>query len=354
MVALAPAVGVVAAAHVVVQAFHGQGHDQRAAMAVHDGLGHAGRAAGVHDPQRVVERQPQRLERVHSRIVAGGDLGQVHTRRRGVQRSAHLGGRLRQVGVQDHVLQRGQRGAHLGHNREPVEIAAAVGHAIAGDQDLGLDLPETIEHGVGAHVGRTHAPHAADAHGGEEGHHGLGDVGQVGGHAVAGLNPLCLQVQGQRRHLAPEFGPAQFDGMALFVAADDGRKAGGMGGHDMAKDLLRVVHLCTRKPVGAGHHVLFQHRCVGRGRLDIEVVPDALPVSFEIGGGPAPQRVVVVEMQATLLGQPVLIQADLGHEGRCLIGRWAHAGALLFRRWPDGLVSEPQRISGSAPTPQPR
>jgi hypothetical protein len=35
-----------------------------------------------------------------------------------------------------------------------------------------------------------------------------------------------------------------------------------------------------------------------------------LPEGVQVGGGPAPQRVVAVELQAALLAQPVLVQAD--------------------------------------------
>ena len=45
-----------------------------AAMAMHDGLGQASGAAGVDDPQRMVERQPQRLESRDCCIVAARDL----------------------------------------------------------------------------------------------------------------------------------------------------------------------------------------------------------------------------------------------------------------------------------------
>ena len=62
VVALAQAVGRVAAAHVVVQHFAGQRDDDDAAVAVDDGFGQPGGAAGIDNPQRVVKRQPKRLK----------------------------------------------------------------------------------------------------------------------------------------------------------------------------------------------------------------------------------------------------------------------------------------------------
>jgi hypothetical protein len=221
---------------------------------------------------------------------------------------------MAQVAVQDDVAQRGQGGAHLGHHAQAVEVAPAVGHAVAGDQHHRVDLAETVEHGVRAHVGRADAPDRADAHRGQKGHHGLGNVGQVGGHAVAGLHARFPQVQRQRGHLAPQLGPRQLVLLPLLVAADDGRKPRRMRRPHMAQHLLRVVGLRAGKPLRPRHHVLLQHRGVWRGRLQVEVVPDALPERVQLGGGPAPQRVIAVETQAARVAQPVLVQADLGDE----------------------------------------
>ena len=56
VVALTPAVGVVAATNVVVQNFERQRHHHGAAVAMHDGFGQAGGAAGIDNPQRMIER----------------------------------------------------------------------------------------------------------------------------------------------------------------------------------------------------------------------------------------------------------------------------------------------------------
>ncbi len=73
VVALAQGVGRVAAADVVVQHRQLQHHQHHAAMAVHDGLGQAGGAAGIGDPQRVVERQPRRFKGRSLCIISGDD-----------------------------------------------------------------------------------------------------------------------------------------------------------------------------------------------------------------------------------------------------------------------------------------
>ncbi len=70
VVALAPVVCLVAAAHVVVQNFERQRHQYGATVAVHDGLGQAGGAAAVHNPQWVVKGQPFGCKRRHRRVLA--------------------------------------------------------------------------------------------------------------------------------------------------------------------------------------------------------------------------------------------------------------------------------------------
>ena len=99
------------------------------------------------------------------------------------------------------MLHRGQGRQQLGHHAAAVERTAAVAHAVTGDQHTRLNLLEAVQHGLGAHVGRADAPDAADADGSQKGHHGFGDVGQVGRYPVTRLHPLRAQVQGQGGHL---------------------------------------------------------------------------------------------------------------------------------------------------------
>ena len=208
----------------------------------------------------MVERQPQRLERLNGIVVAGRDLRHVGP---GDQRLQRCIART-EIAMHDQMRDCRQRGAQLGHDAGAIEVAAAVSDAVAGDQDLGLDLLEAVQHGVGAHVGRTEAPDAADARHRQEGDDGFRDVRQVRRHAVAGLHALLLQMQGQGSDLAPQFRPAQLAVLALFVAADDGRKAGAMGLVHVAKDLAHVVELRSFEPLRARHLSLGQHGFVGR------------------------------------------------------------------------------------------
>ena len=307
MVALAKGVGRVAATDVVVQVAQHHHHEDHAAVRVHDGLGQPRGAAGIDHPQRVVERQPHRLEGRGFCIIPGCSACPVSGTS---YRSCSL-----QIALHDQVRDARQRRAQLLHHVQPINVAPRPGDAVAGDQHLGLDLFEAIQHGVRAHVGRAHAPHRADAGRGQKGDHGLGNVGQVGRHAVARLHALCLQVQRERGDLALQLGPGEFAHFAFFVLADDGRQPRRVGRLHVTQHLVRVVGLRTGKPHRARHHVVRQHRRVRRRRLDLVVVPDAFPERVEVGGGPAPQVVVAVERKAARVAQPVLVTADLGDAG---------------------------------------
>ncbi len=77
VVPLTQAVGQVTGSDVVVQADEPHRNQRRAAMAMHDGFWQSGRAAGIDDPQRMIERHAGRFERPCLRIVATHGLHQV-------------------------------------------------------------------------------------------------------------------------------------------------------------------------------------------------------------------------------------------------------------------------------------
>ena len=223
---------------------------------------------------------------------------------------------LAEGGVHQHMAHAGQGRLQLGHHRAAVDVTATIAHAVAGDQHLGLDLPEAVQHRRRAHVGRANAPDRAQADGRQKRHHRLRDIGQVGGHPVAGLNTLGTQVQRQRRHLAPQLGPADLPVFAGFVAADDGQQSGGVCRRHMAEHLLCVIDAGAFEPDRARHGVLLQYRAVRGWRLQCKVVPNALPKAVQITDRPRPERVIVIKVQAFCSRQPILVEADLGHKGR--------------------------------------
>ena len=285
-------------------------------MAVHDRFGQAGGATRIDHPQRMIKRQPKRLEGLSLCIILACSPREICL-------TSYCFNSVcgqPQVALHNQMPHRGQGRTQLDQHRATVQFAPAVGDAVAGDQHLGFDLLEAVQHRVAAHVRRANAPHRTDAHRGQKSHHRLRTVGQVGGDAVARVHPLRLQVQRQRGDLAAQLGPAQLPGRCaaqrLFIVAEDGREAARIGRGHMAQHLLRIVDLGTHKPARVGHWRAVTHRAVRRRRLQVKVVPDALPVSVQIGHRPAPQSVVRIKRQAAVLAQPVLVEANLGHAGR--------------------------------------
>ena len=83
-----------------------------------------------------------------------------------------------------------------------VEVVPAVAVAVDRQQHLGLDLREAVDHRARAELGRRARPHGADRGGGQEGRDRLGDVGHVGGDAVARAHAERPQPGGDPRRSA--------------------------------------------------------------------------------------------------------------------------------------------------------
>ncbi|MGY4428096.1 hypothetical protein ACVWWO_000573 [Bradyrhizobium sp. F1.13.1] len=142
-----------------------------------------------------------------------------------------------------------------------------------------------------------------------------GMLGQIGGDAVAGLDAFFFQMQRERGRLAPQLRPARLVELAVLAAADDRGQAGGVSRIHMAEHLPGIVDLGARKPDRAGHLALGDHGRKRCWRLQIVIVPDAVPEAVEIAHRPLPHVFVGREGEAALLGEPGAVEGDLGNEG---------------------------------------
>ncbi len=271
-----PFAAVVAA---IARAIVGVQHDaqpgyQNATVALHNRFGQARGAARVNHPQWMIKRQPLGDKSRSGCIVACDCIGEA-------QRASHSRRRMRRF-QHDQRMHVRQRGTQRGHYLAAIHRPACVADTVGGDQDARLDLTEAVDYRLQPHIGRAHAPHRANAAAGEKRHHGLRHVGQISHHAIATLHAVLTQGQCKRSHLALQFGPTQLSYPALLVLADDCRHACFMCSVHMPKHLVRIVHLCARKPARAGHTLLGQHRAIGRRRLHAAVLPDACPERVEI------------------------------------------------------------------------
>ena len=163
---------------------------QRSARAVHDALGHAGRARRVQDVQRGFERQALVGDR---RGREGRDEIVPADRVRDVGDTARRTGHLAQVGRHHHALDGRQALDDRGELVEDRLRLAVVPVAIDGKEHLGLDLPEAVEHALHAEIRRRGRPDSTQARGGERGDDCLGHVREVSGHAVSLLHARRAQ-----------------------------------------------------------------------------------------------------------------------------------------------------------------
>ncbi len=257
--------------------------EQDTAVPVHDALRQTGGPGREHDPQRMVERHRLGAQRV---FPDGGRLPG--------ERPFEVLMRVCEPGHHDGQRQRGQLlpqpgdrlGAGVGTAGEPVTVG--------GDQGGGVELPEPVQ-GRGRRVVLTAGrPHGADACGGEQRDHGLGNVRQVADDAVADTDAVLAQGGGQRGRLPGEFGPAQ---LGAFPVLTDVHDRGAVVAR-VPQGVLRIVQARPREPDGPGHRGVVQRGSRVGARPYVEPVPHVLPERSEIVDGPPPQGVVVGEGDA--------------------------------------------------------
>ena len=237
-----------------------------------------------------------------------------------------------EVGHQHDLLDCRQVRDDLLDDVTPVEILAAIAVAVDGEQHLGLDLPEAVDHRYMAHVGRCRRPDRADARYCQQRHHSLRNVRHVGDHAVARLDPKRLERVGDSRNLAFQFVPGHFRARLQLRLKNDR----GLVTLAVAQCMFGIVQCGPGKPFGAWHGACLEHLGVGGRGPDVVVGPDAFPESFDLVDGPMPQRVVVRKAQAARLFKPL----HVGGEARVLE---AFGGGLPEQgAFGDGRQNEPR------------
>jgi len=139
---------------------------QRAADAVDDAFGHAGRPRRIHDIERMVERQRRevRLRRRVRRDEAGVGNASRQPRRERVRL-------LAQVRHQDRPPRARQLREQCGQLGFNIDGLAVVPITVGRDQHLGLGLTEAIEHALNPEIRGGAGKHRADAGGRQHRHH---------------------------------------------------------------------------------------------------------------------------------------------------------------------------------------
>ncbi len=202
-----------------------------------------------------------------------------------------------------------------------------------------------VEDAAGAEVGGAGGPHRADGGGREEGDDGLGDVGEVAAHPVAGAYAEGAQLGGERPDLVAELGPGDGGGLVGLVDVEEGGVVGAgrvLGG---AQGVLGVVEGGAGEPACAGHREVGEDLLVRGGEPDVEPVGDGLPEGVELVHGPAVQRgVAAVRGGAVALGGPGLEGGDAGRGDP--VGPRGPEG-FRFRLGGRGHGSAPGQVCGS-------
>jgi len=269
-------------------------------VAVHDRLGVAGGARGIDDPERVLEGHR------HRRGRRAGEFGPV----------VPALGEAEEAGHHQPVLKAGQAA------RDALDLGAAVDRlagqrvAVLRDQYLGFDLAEAVQHRRRPHVGRGLRPDRAEAGDGEKGDHRFQRVGQDRHHAIPLPDAQRPEAAGLACHLGGKLAPAQHPAAECLGAADQRRRVGPTGG--VAEHLRGEVAARAGEPFGARHGAAAEHGGVP-GDVKPRELDDRRPEGVEIADRPAPQGVVVGEIESLFVCQPA---DEIGHPGcRRALGR---------------------------------
>src|SRR5215218_2691240 len=234
-----------------------------AALAVHYRFGQPSSTRGIQHPEGMVEGD---LLEVDIRALMGAEklVPEDHVLQ---------GARVRLVVEvrQDHgLLERGYLLLELRHNLCPVVVLAAVAIAVHREEDLRLYLLEAVHDAARAEVRGATRPDRTYGGDGEQGYDRLRDVRQISHHPVAAIHADLFEPRGQSCGPLLELLPAQLTERPDLGLVHDG----GLIPSSVLEDVLGVVELSSRKPLGPRHLAPRQHPLVGTRGLDVTVLPD--------------------------------------------------------------------------------
>ena len=263
---------------------------QRAAGAVHDRLGHPGRARRIQDVDGVIERQLRERDRpglLRHEVVPGHRLRERPRPRRRLEERGH-----------HHVLERGQAAGDLGELGADVDRLAVVAVAVDRDQHLGLDLAEAVEHALDAEIGRAGGPDRAERGRGQHRDDGLCGMRHDRGDPIARADALALQRRSELRHLTVQLAVAQLAPPPILGPGDD-------RGVVVAapEQVLGVIQLGADEPLRAGHSVAaLQHLAPRPACAHVRKAPQRRPEQLGMLDRPRPERAVIAQPLAVRLG----------------------------------------------------
>ena len=266
-------------------------------MSVHDRLGEPGRARGVQDVERVIERD--RLEREgfapREELFPGEGAGETR-----------LFEVCAEVGEDDRRFERRKLALELSDLLRAVDFPRAVAIPVDREQQLRLDLADAIGDSARAELRRTGGKDGANRRGREQRHQSLGHVRKVGDDPISLFDAEAAKPS---RRAADGVGEVRAAPDHVFHAGlrsgDDGRPAGSAreGG-------LRVVERGAGKPSPARHPSIREDLARVVAGENLEVVSNRPPELLDLGHRPGPERPVSVEVEAARAPQEIEVRAD--------------------------------------------
>jgi hypothetical protein len=164
---------------------------------------------------------------------------------------------------------------------------AAVPIGIAGDEELGLDLAETVEHTLLSEIGGTGRPDGADRGGCQHEGHRLRHVRHHRSDAIARTDALRTQRLLQPGHEVAQPIPGPAIGDLVLTAENDGF-ACSLAGQQVFGEVQRRIR---EKPC-IEHDVAIDKRAGAAGALDLAEIPDRRPEAGPLGNRPGMQIIV--------------------------------------------------------------
>jgi len=290
---------------------------QRPARAMDDAFGHARRAARIHDVDGMIEGKPREAQR------RGRHAGK---QRLPVLRLVEPLRPLADEGHDGDMAEARQSGDDLGELVVARQNLARIAIAVAGNEHLGLDLAETIEHAPDAEIGRAGGEDRAEARRGEHGDDRFRAVRHEGRDAVARLDAPAPEHGGEARNPGAELVPGErLARDALVVEEERGRIA-------LARQqVLGEIELRVGKEFRARHPVAIGENAFALLADDAAKIPDRVPEGFDMVDRPSMKRRVIREARA-------VPRRQMAHEGRHVAG-----GDAFGRRTPERFVGDDGR-----------
>ena len=225
--------------------------EQRPAGPVQDALRRSRGARRVEDVERMLEGEAR------EGWLARGEAGQHVLPERGSGDPREIRLFVGRTHDRD-ALERADLAPDLAHALQRIEALARVPVAVRGEQDLGSDLAETIDHAARAEIRRARRPDGAQRGRREHRDHRLRKIGQVARDPVARSDAPGGERLRQPRDVRAQLGVRDLAAGSSLRPGDQRRRR-----VPPAEQVLGEVEPCLREPARAGHALrVQQHRPV--------------------------------------------------------------------------------------------